>query len=674
MKKNYFITLLCTLCFVGFSFGQGSESFANSNATTSYADNNFTGDGGITWTYIQSRDANGDNNGSGINLPALMLRRVASGSKVTSSTISGGIGDFSVKLYKGFTGGGDRQVELFVNGISKGTSTPFDDFDEHIFSVSNINVAGDIIIELVNITSKQVIVDDITWTASGSDPSIAITSPSDGSTIAATTSVDVMVSVTNFNVAASGTGDGYIKWSINGTPQTDKTDTNDETITVAPGNSYTIAMELVDNSGMSLTPAVTSSTAFTVNNPCDLALGTITTTCDALTSGTDTYNGSIAFTGGNTGATYTITALGATIGGDNPNSDASGTITFSGITEGTDVAITIVGTTGSSCDYERTLYSPACIAFPITEHFDYTAASNLGDQSAWTMVNSGDEMLIAAGNLDYVGLESSVGNMVKFDESGSETYTEFSDVSTGVVYASFLLKVTAFQTGSSPDVNDGGYIASLSGSTSGYDARFWIRPNPDTTGTTFDIGFGTETSSPPFTTGTYNLNNILFIVMAYDMDNALVSTWINPDATSFEGTIPTATLSSTDPNPPSAINLFILRQDSANETPFIELDALRISNSWADVTPKDATASINDNSIQGFSAYPNPITNKSFTVKTSNSSNKKVTIFNVLGKKVFSTTFSGVQKTVNIATLNSGIYILKVIEDGKSSTKKLVIK
>ena len=81
-----------------------------------------------------------------------------------------------------------------------------------------------------------------------------------------------------------------------------------------------------------------------------------------------------------------------------------------------------------------------------------------------------------------------------------------------------------------------------------------------------------------------------------------------------------------------------------------------------------------DGSIQGFSAYPNPITNKSFTVKTSNSSNKKVTIFNVLGKKVFSTTFSGVQKTVNIATLNSGIYILKVIEDGKSSTKKLVIK
>ena len=49
-------------------------------------------------------------------------------------------------------------------------------------------------------------------------------------------------------------------------------------------------------------------------------------------------------------------------------------------------------------------------------------------------------------------------------------------------------------------------------------------------------------------------------------------------------------------------------------------------------------------------------------------------MFSVLGKKVFYTTFSGLQKTVNVATLNSGIYILKVIEDGKSSTKKLVIR
>jgi hypothetical protein len=165
MKKNYFFTLLLTLCLTSASFGQGSESFANSNATTSYDDNNFVGDGGVTWSYVQSRNANNDANASGISMPALMLRRASDDCKITSSTISGGIGEFTMKLYKGFTGGGDRQVELFINGESKGTSTAFDNFDEQVFTVSGIDVSGDIVIEVRNITAKQVIIDDLTWTA-----------------------------------------------------------------------------------------------------------------------------------------------------------------------------------------------------------------------------------------------------------------------------------------------------------------------------------------------------------------------------------------------------------------------------------------------------------------------------------------------------------------------------
>lgn len=140
------------------------ENFSNSNAGSGYTTDSFVGNYGIEWSYVESRDANNDANGSGIDLPALMLRRVSDGSKVYSETISGGIGNFSIKLYKGFTGGGDRQVELFINDVSQGTSVPFDDFDEHIFEVNNINTAGDIVIRIDNITSKQVIVDNIIWT------------------------------------------------------------------------------------------------------------------------------------------------------------------------------------------------------------------------------------------------------------------------------------------------------------------------------------------------------------------------------------------------------------------------------------------------------------------------------------------------------------------------------
>ena len=175
MKKYYFLTLVLTLFISGISFGQGSEDFTNSGATSSYLDGSFVGNSGVTWTYVASRDGNSDANSSSISLPALMLRRSSSSSKITSSTVTGGIGDFSVKLYKGFTGGGNRQVELFVNGVSKGVSTPFDNFDEQLFTVSGINVTGDVVIEIVNTTSKQVIIDDITWTPYSIQSTINIT-------------------------------------------------------------------------------------------------------------------------------------------------------------------------------------------------------------------------------------------------------------------------------------------------------------------------------------------------------------------------------------------------------------------------------------------------------------------------------------------------------------------
>ena len=154
-------------------WGQGFEDFTNSTAGSGYTDGSFIGNNGIEWTYVQSRDGDGDSNNSGINLPALMLRRSSDDSKITSSSIPNGIGDFSVKLYKGFTGGGNRQVELFVNGASQGTSSPFDDFNEHVFAVSGIDISGPVVIEIRNITSRQVIIDDITWTAFGTGGNIA---------------------------------------------------------------------------------------------------------------------------------------------------------------------------------------------------------------------------------------------------------------------------------------------------------------------------------------------------------------------------------------------------------------------------------------------------------------------------------------------------------------------
>ncbi|MGJ8551013.1 GEVED domain-containing protein [Winogradskyella wichelsiae] len=190
----------------------GSESFESASLTSTYSDGSYTGDNGVTWTYVKSRDQDGDNNGSGISGNALMLRRLSDGSKVTSSSVSGGIANFSVKLYKGFTGGGDRQVALYIDGILKGTSIAFDDYEEHTFTVTGINISGNVSVELHNIKSKQVIVDDIEWTCyTPCTPPAAPTGTINGASVVCNSANLV------YNVAGGTIGNSYWQSSTTGT-------------------------------------------------------------------------------------------------------------------------------------------------------------------------------------------------------------------------------------------------------------------------------------------------------------------------------------------------------------------------------------------------------------------------------------------------------------------------
>lgn len=80
--------------------------------------------------------------------------------------------------------------------------------------------------------------------------------------------VDLSISVQNF-VVANGTGDGHIHWTIqeNGyTPEEQpmKYNTNTEVIDVVDGKTYTVYMELVDNSHVPINPAVNTTVNFSL--------------------------------------------------------------------------------------------------------------------------------------------------------------------------------------------------------------------------------------------------------------------------------------------------------------------------------------------------------------------------------------------------------------------------
>jgi hypothetical protein len=727
MKKNYIFTLLLTLCFSYISFGQiviTELADPNNDAGARFVELYNISDASIDMNGWSLRRYTNGNAGISTNVVDLTpIGNLAAGGFVIIAadgnkfeTVYGMTADISAGTGGPADSNGDDQmvvynssdevVDIFGVPGEDGTGTCHEFEDGRAERKSSVtasnttwnetewNVWADSTISgcTTHVNSPRNAPDDYdprSWIGASTttEPSIAIISPSNNQEFESTTTdVTISFSLSNFTLSgdngsemSDNTGDGYILGSLvkDGAADGSKNVFTNSAIieSVDAGSTYILTAELVDNAGASLTPKVETTVTFSVKLPCDLSLGDMSSSCDAITPDVDTYSGTIAFTGGNSGVTYTITApSGVTVGGDSPDNTEAGTITFTGMTEGMDSEIKIVGDANSSCDFTRTISTPICVPFPIIEDFDYTNGVNLADQSRWEKLNSGDDMIVSEGSLDYTGLKASTGNKISFDGTGSETYTQFINTTSGTVYASFLLKVTAFQDGTNPDLNDGGYIAALAGSTSGYDARFWVRPNPDTSGTTFDIGFGAESSSPPFTTGTYALNEVLFVVIAYDMDSKLLSTWVNPDVSSFEGTIPAATLSSTDTSPPDVINLFVLRQDSNNETPFLEIDEVRISTSWADVTPKEATASIIKNSIEGFVTYPNPVTNNQFTISSNSAEQKKVSIFNVIGKRVLSTSFVGVKSDVDVSSITSGLYILKVTEGTKTATSKLVIK
>lgn len=87
---------------------------------------------------------------------------------------------------------------------------------------------------------------------------------------------------------------------------------------------------------------------------------------------------------------------------------------------------------------------------------------------------------------------------------------------------------------------------------------------------------------------------------------------------------------------------------------------------------KQDTSFAKEGEIKDFKVYPNPVSNGIIHISTFNNKAKTVKIYDVLGKQVIN------RKTqtnhVSVASLKPGVYILKVIENSKTATRKLVVK
>ena len=86
----------------------------------------------------------------------------------------------------------------------------------------------------------------------------------------------------------------------------------------------------------------------------------------------------------------------------------------------------------------------------------------------------------------------------------------------------------------------------------------------------------------------------------------------------------------------------------------------------------NSTMSLNTNDKLGLNIFPNPVSTGYVTLKTSVSGVKNIEIFDLSGRRVLKTSINS--DTLNVSSVNSGVYIIKLSINGVSETSKLIIR
>ena len=597
MKKNYFLTLLFAFSFSVFSFGQviiTELADPNNNANARYVEIYNVSDSDVdltSWKLQRWTNANSDPQSSVIDLSSIGTLNSGSFAIIAKNsaefaTVYGVTADINGGNGGAADSNGDDQIAILdasdniidIFGVpgedGSGTCHEFEDGRaERKASVTNSNstwdesewnVWADSTVSgcTSHVNSPRTAPSDYdpgSWVGTSSTPSISITSPSNNSVFSpSTTDVSITISINNFTLSADngtengdGSGDGYIKstYAETGQPLLEQnffTTTLDD-ISVVSGNEYTLTMELVDNSGNSLSPAVSTSVTWSIASYTEVA------NIAALRSGTE-------------GEYYELTGE-AIITFDAENSrnqiyieDSSAAILIDDnddiITTSYSVGDGITGIKGKLGSYAGVLQ--------FVPQVDPGAASSSGNTITAQVVTISE---LTANFEDYESEWITINDVTFTDADGSAT----------------------FASGQNYDISDG-------------------------------------------------VNTLVFRTQFSNAD--------------FIGTvIPTSSANVTGPAAEFNGTAQIFGTSSAN-----------------------IVLGLQSNEIEGFAAYPNPVFGNNLTITTISTDNKNVQLFNVLGKKVFTASFSGTRKTLDISNIASGIYILKVIEGTRIATQKLIVE
>ncbi|MBE17011.1 MAG: hypothetical protein CL867_12250 [Cytophagaceae bacterium] len=382
-------------------------------------------------------------------------------------------------------------------------------------------------------------------------------------------------------------------------------------------------------------PTPKAANASCVNCPLDLS--NIMTTCDAETSGIDTVTATIDFTGGGT-ETYTLSldATG-TITGDDPSSQATGTITITGIEEDTTIVLTV---SSASCDFTQNINAQACAMETAVADIATLRASAEGIDYELT----GEAILTY--QQDFRGqkfIEDATGAIL-IDDDDTVITTTYS-------------------------IGDG--ITGLRGTLSSFQGMLQFVPleDPGAASSTGNAVVAQDVTADELNANPNNYESEYVRILSATIDNSTLSTWDTGEtydiSTSngdyvFRTSFFDADYIGNDV-PTGLVNVSGIITERNNGDYFIT------ARNAADI---DENLSVDSNRIAQLSVYPNPANNV-ITITTGLDSDKHIAIYDITGKTVITTT---TKAAVNISNLAAGVYIMKITEGTATATTKLIVQ
>jgi hypothetical protein len=299
----------------------------------------------------------------------------------------------------------------------------------------------------------------------------------------------------------------------------------------------------------------------------------------------------------------------------------------------------------------------------LVDSFKYTAGTLLGGNGAWlqnTVLSTGTT--INANGLLFPGYSNGGSGAAEITTNGNPGDVVYrnigSNITSGSVYASFLINITVAPTGTSNP-----YCITL-GDQSGFAYAVRLLVKPSGAGL---VKLGTRKAGGNDVWGTadYAINSTQLVVLRYSfvagtLIDDVCKMYINPNITAAEPTIADADASA-GADFTASIKDIVIRNNGGPNTPSALIDELHIATTFEDLFKKPVIqpSAINTFAPMQVVVLPNP-SSQYITIQHLPSNASTIVIYDIDGKQLMQ---MAATKTIAITALAEGNYIVKIIDN-----------